>query len=130
MAKGKALTDIDLTQIANLYCQGLTYQAIADECNLSKDAVYRAVKYNEKCQEYIDEFREGYADELLDLAVDTLKEQLLLHSEDIPKTILISYIQTALKYSGMDTAATNINVNGTVDTKNISFADLEKIKFK
>ena len=44
------------------------------------------------------EHQENYKDEVLNLAIDTVKDALL--SDNVPHTIKLGYVQTALKYSG------------------------------
>lgn len=130
MAQGKSLTTKDYTDIANFYIQGLTYQQIGEALGFNKKTIYLAIKHNEECKAIIEDMRDRYAEELKDLAVDTLKE-VLLSSDELPKTILIQYLQTALKYSGMETNQ-NINVKkeSKLSVNEISWDELKKLQFK
>ena len=118
MAQGKKLSQKQMTEIANMYIQGMTYEQIGKAIGCSKMCIWNNVKNNPEQQAIIKDMRERYADELCDLAVDCMKE-VLLNSDQIPKTVLVQYLGIAMKYSGL---ATNQNVN-VKDEKKISLKD-------
>lgn len=96
--KGKSITTKEKIDIANLYIQGMTYQEIANEVDVSKNTVYRMVKNDHETQELLKEMHRNYKDEILDLCINEMKEILL--DEDVSKGLKTTMIATGLKYSG------------------------------
>lgn len=96
--KGKSITTKEKIDIANLYIQGMTYQEIASEVDVSKNTVYRMVKNDHETQELLKELHRNYKDEILDLCINEMKEILL--DEDVSKGLKTTMIATGLKYSG------------------------------
>lgn len=101
------------TDIANLHLQGMTYSEIGAELGLSKNAVYRACKYDPEVKEILKDMQQDYKNELLDLTVDTMKEIML--NEDTSTGIKVTLIPTALKYCGQLTEKVEVKKEFNLD---------------
>lgn len=98
MATGQAVRIDQKIEIANLYIQGMTYKEIARATNLSKCTVYRMIKNDYETRALLKEMNRNYKEEILDLAVNEMKEILL--DDEVSKGLKTTMIATALKYSG------------------------------
>ena len=95
---GKPITTKQKIDIANLYMQGMTYNEIARELNISKNSVYRMVKNDYETKELLKEMQRDYKNEILDLCINEMKEILL--DESVSQGLKTTIIATGLKYSG------------------------------
>lgn len=98
MAQGKKINENTKIKIVELYIQGCTYREIAEACGIHQQTVYKLLHNDTYIKDMLQEHKNNYKDEVLDLAIDTVKDALL--SDDVPHTIKLGYVQTALKYSG------------------------------
>lgn len=96
--KGKVLRTKEKIEIANLYIEGMTYQEIADEVGVSKNTVYRMIKNDSETKELLKDMHRDYRDEILDLAINEIKEIFL--SEEVSTGLKTTLIPTALKFTG------------------------------
>lgn len=96
--KGKVLRTKEKIEIANLYIEGMTYQEIANEVGVSKNTVYRMIKNDSETKELLKDMHRDYRDEILDLAINEIKEIFL--SEEVSTGLKTTLIPTALKFTG------------------------------
>lgn len=101
MARGIPLNIKEKTDIANMHLQGCTYQEIGDELGLSKNAVYRAVKYDPEVKDILKDIQQDYKNELLDICINEMKEIML--SDETSVGLKTQLIPTILKYTGQFT---------------------------
>lgn len=107
MAQGKKINENTKIKIVDMHIEGYTYREIAAACKIHQQTVYKLLHNDTYIKDMMKEHQNNYKDEVLDLAIDTVKDALL--SDDVPHTIKLGYVQTALKYSGALTEKIEVN---------------------